>query len=134
MAMLKMSLEGLFAMIPDTGHLNLFGSQVCVKQMGKCQSKLDKHKFKGIFIGYLATDHNVVYLDLDLVVVKQSHHAQFDKAWYLQPICPPVAQLLYELGVEPDTTLYSEKGIVLEDHSELEFHPPGTVEHMLEAI
>ncbi len=51
----------------------------------------------------------MVYLDLNSGVVKQSHHALFDKAWYLQPSHPPAAQLLYELGVEPDIALYSEQ-------------------------
>jgi hypothetical protein len=34
--------------------------------------------------------------------VKRSHHTQFDKAWYLQPTCPPAAQLLCDLGLEAD--------------------------------
>ncbi len=34
--------------------------------------------------------------------MKCSHHAQFDKAWYLQPTRPPAAQLLYDLGFEAD--------------------------------
>jgi hypothetical protein len=34
--------------------------------------------------------------------VKQSHHAQFDEAWYMHPDCPPAAQLLYDLGLEVD--------------------------------
>jgi hypothetical protein len=33
-------------------------------------------------------------------IVKQSHHATFDEAWYLQPARPPAAQLLYDLGLE----------------------------------
>ncbi len=67
-----------------------------------CPGKLDKHDFKGIFLGYTATDQNIVYLDLDSGLVKQSHHAQFDEAWFLQDSCPPAAQLLYDLGMEPD--------------------------------
>ena len=47
-------------------------------------------------------DQNIIYLDLDSGVVKSSHHAQFDEAWYLQPTCPPSAQLLYDLGVLPE--------------------------------
>jgi hypothetical protein len=27
------------------------------------------------------------------------HHAYFDEAWYLQPTCPPAAQLLYNCGL-----------------------------------
>ncbi len=86
-------------MKPDIGHLKLFGSRVCVKQSGKRRSKLDHHDFKGIFLGYTATDQNIIYLDLDSGIVKRSHHAQFDEAWYLQDTQPPTAQLLYDLGV-----------------------------------
>jgi hypothetical protein len=51
----------------------------------------------------MATDQNIIYLDLDSCVVKSSHHAEFDEAWYLQPTRPPAAQLLYDLGVLPET-------------------------------
>ena len=47
-------------------------------------------------------DQNILYLDLDTGLVKHSHHAQFDEAWYLQPTCPPATQLLYNLGLEAD--------------------------------
>jgi hypothetical protein len=56
----------------------------------------------------MATDQNIVYLDLDSGVVKASHHAQFDEAWYLQPSCPPAAQLLYDLGILPECNSPSE--------------------------
>ncbi len=69
---------------------------------GSCRCKLDRHDFKGIFLGYTATDQNIIYLDLDSGVVKSSHHAQFDEAWYLQPTRPLAAQLLYDLGVLPE--------------------------------
>jgi hypothetical protein len=36
--------------------------------------KLDRHNFKGIFLGYTAMDQNIIYLDLDSGVVKLSHH------------------------------------------------------------
>ena len=63
---------------------------------------MDRHDFTGIFLWYTATDQNIVYLDMDSSIVKQSHHATFDEAWYLQPACPPAAQLLYDLGLEAD--------------------------------
>ena len=47
-------------------------------------------------------DQNILYLDLDTGLVKHSHHAQFDEAWYLQLTCPPATQLLYNLGLEAD--------------------------------
>ncbi len=74
-----------------------------MKRTGSRRCKLDRHDFKGIFLGYTATDQNIIYLDLDSGVVKSSHHAQFDEAWYLQPTRPPAAQLLYDLGVLPET-------------------------------
>ena len=95
--------ESFFGAKPDILCLKLFGSRVCVKRTGSRRCKLDRHNFKGIVLGYTATDQNIIYLDLDSGVVKSSHHAQFDEAWYLQPKCPPAAQLLYNLGVLPET-------------------------------
>ena len=74
-----------------------------MKRTGLRCCELDRRNFKGIFLGYTATDQNIIYLDLDSGMVKSSHHAQFDAAWYLQPTRPPAAQLLYELGILPET-------------------------------
>jgi hypothetical protein len=71
-----------------------------VKRTGHRRSKLDRHDFTGIFIGYSASDNNIIYINLDSGLVKTSHHAQFDEAWYLQDSPPPAAQLLYNLGLE----------------------------------
>jgi hypothetical protein len=98
----KTPFEVYFGAKPDLSSLKLFGSRVCVKRSGSRQSKLDHHDFKGIFLGYTATDQNIIYLDLDSGMVKSSHHAQFDEAWYLQSSRPPAAQLLYELVVLPE--------------------------------
>jgi hypothetical protein len=105
--------EGFYRFKPDISHLKLFGSRMCIKCSGSRWSKLDKHDFKGFFLGYTATNHNIIYLDLDSGVVKCSHHAQFDKAWYLQATHTPTSQLLYDLGIESDGSLYSETGIVV---------------------
>jgi hypothetical protein len=35
--------------------------------------------------------------------MKTCHHATFDEAWYLQDAQPPVAELLYWLGLKDDT-------------------------------
>ncbi len=91
--------EAYFKVKPDLLCLKTFGSRVCVKRSGDRCSKLDRHDFKGLFLGYTATDQNIIYLDLDSGRVKTSHHAQFDEAWYLQPSHPPAAQLLYDLGI-----------------------------------
>ena len=85
---------------PNLTHLRVFGSRVCVKKSGDRPAKLDRHAFRGIFIGYTATDKNIRYIDLDSGMVKSSHHAVFDEAWYTQEKRPPTAQLLYTLGLD----------------------------------
>jgi hypothetical protein len=72
---------------------------------------------------------NIVYLDLDSGIVKCSHHAQFDEAWYLQATRPPTSQLPNDLGIEPDGSLYSETGVVAPP-ADLDFCLPGTIEQM----
>jgi hypothetical protein len=94
--------EGYFGTKSNLSHLKVFGSRVCVKRSGDRSRKLDCNNFTGIFLGFTATDHNICFLDLEFGLVKRSHHANFDEAWYLQPSCPPAAQLLYDLGLEVD--------------------------------
>jgi len=106
----KTPFEGFYGHRPDIEYLKMFGSRVCVKQSGDRRSKLDRHDFTGIFLGYTASDHNIRYLDLESGVVKSSHHAVFDEAWYMQPHWPPAAQLLFDLGLEPEERMISETG------------------------
>jgi hypothetical protein len=94
--------ESYYGQKPDLSSLKVFKSRVCVKRSGNHSGKLDRNDFTGIFLGYTATDQNITYLDLDTGTVKRSHHALFDEAWYLQSHRPPAAQLLYDLGLEPD--------------------------------
>ncbi len=84
---------------PDLSHPRMFGSRVCVQQMGTQRAKLDKHDFTSIFLGYTATNQNVVYIDVNSSRVKSTHHAFFNKAWYMQESCSPRAQLLFDYGV-----------------------------------
>jgi hypothetical protein len=102
----KTPFKEYYGLKPKLASLKLFGSWVCVKRAGDRRSKLDWHDFRGIFLGYASTDQNILYLDLDSGLVKCSHHAQFDEAWYLQPHRPPAAQLLYDLGLEADDNLH----------------------------
>ena len=85
---------------PDLRKLRVFGLRVCVKRTGKRRSKLNRHDFTGIFLGYTATDENIRYVDVDSRCVKQCHHVIFDEAWYLQPRRPPFAQMLYDVGLD----------------------------------
>ena len=116
----KTPYEGWYGCKPDITHLKTFGSQVCIKRSGLRRCKLDRHDFTGIFLGYTATDQNIIYLDLDSGVVKSCHHAVFDEAWYHQPTRPPAAQLLYDLGLEAETNPMTTLGPVQPT-------PPGTV-------
>ncbi len=77
----------------------MFGSRVCVRRSGTRRAKLDRHDFWGIFLGYTATNQNIIYMDIDSGWVKTSHHAFFDEAWYMQQSCPPTAQLLFDCGI-----------------------------------
>jgi hypothetical protein len=46
--------KGPFGVKPDLSYLKLFGAWVCVKCTGKCHSKLGRHDFTGIFLGFQA--------------------------------------------------------------------------------
>jgi hypothetical protein len=102
---MKTPFEAWHGVKPNLNRLRVFGSRVCVKRTGKRRSKLDKHDFTGIFLGYTATDENIRYIDVNTRIVKTSHHAIFDEAWYLQKNRPPFAQMLYDIGLEyiPET-------------------------------
>jgi hypothetical protein len=106
-ALNKMPYKAWCGRKPDIAHLKMFGARVCVKRTGTRRCKLDRHDFTGVFLGYTATDQNILYLDLDSGNVKSCHHAIFDEAWYMQPTHPPAAQLLYDLGLETDFEVVS---------------------------
>ncbi len=92
--------EGWWGVKPNLCYLKLFGSRVCDKQTSNQHAKLDKHDFTGIFLGYTSTDQNVWYINLHTGTTKTSHHAIFDKAWYLQDSRPLAAQLLKSLDLK----------------------------------
>jgi hypothetical protein len=89
--------------------------------MGSCHCKLDQHNFTGIFLVYTATNQNIVDRDLISDIVKSCHHAIFDKAWNFQLTRPPAAQLLYNLGLDAESTFVSIDG-------PLHLTQPGTIE------
>jgi hypothetical protein len=116
----KTPFEGWHGQKPDIAHLKMFGSCVCVKHTGSRRCKLDRHNFTGIFLGYTVTDQNIIYLDTSSGVIKSCHHAVFDEAWYLQSTQPPAAQLLYDLGLEAETSFVTHDG-------PLHLMPDGTI-------
>ena len=114
---------------PNLKRLKLFGSRVCVKRTGHRRAKLDRHDFRGLFLGYSSTDANIRYLDLDTGIVKVSHHATFDEAWYTYiGKRPPAAQFLYDLGIQQDE-LATDLGLEKRDESikdKFDFHADPT--------
>jgi hypothetical protein len=91
--------EALSGSKQDLSHLRVFGSRVCARCTGTRHAKFDRHNFTSIFLGYTATNQNVLYNDVNFSRVKSTHHAFFDKAWYMQESRPPAAQLLFDCGV-----------------------------------
>jgi hypothetical protein len=73
----KTPYEGWHGCKPDVTFLKTFGSHVCIKQSGSQRCKLDRHDFTGIFLGYTATDANIIYLDTTTGIVKLCHHTIF---------------------------------------------------------
>jgi hypothetical protein len=69
----KTPFEGYYGAKPHLSGLKLFGSRVCVTRNGKRRGKLDRHNFTGIFLGYAATEQNIIYIDLTSGLVKTSH-------------------------------------------------------------
>ena len=104
-ALMKTPYEAWYGLKPRLKHLRVFGSKVSVKKTGKRRAKLDRHSFRGIFLGYTATDHNIRYVDIDSGITKRSHHAVFDEAWYTAKTRPPAAQFLYDLGLTAEEVL-----------------------------
>lgn len=88
---------------PDLSRLRMFGSRVLCKIAGKRNAKLDHHVFKGIFIGYGATDKHIRYIDSITSQEKVATHAVFDEAHYTASTRPPGPQLLYSIGTPTDT-------------------------------
>ena len=80
--------EHWFGQKPNLRNLWVFGSRVCVKHTGPRCAKLDRHDFTGIFLGYMATDANIRYVDVSSSLVKTSHHDIFDECWFHQPNRP----------------------------------------------
>jgi hypothetical protein len=99
--------------------MRVFGSRVCICQTGDRRAKSDHHHFDEIFIGFTATNQNICYIDVTSGVVKQSHHAVFDEAWYLQPSRPPAPQLLYDLRLEDNAPVCDAPG-----DTEIALYPP----------
>jgi dUTP pyrophosphatase len=85
---------------PDLSNLKIFGSKIYARKPGCRKFKLDNNTANGIFLGYTATDKNVIYIDSITGKVKIATHVIFDKAHMTVPASksPIAAQTLQRLG------------------------------------
>ena len=85
---------------PDLTNLKIFGSRVYSKKPGKRPFKLDRHSDTGIFLGYTATDRNVIYIDIETARIKTATYVIFDEAHFTTEAgkAPIAAQTLQRLG------------------------------------
>jgi hypothetical protein len=65
---------------PTAKHLRIFGCPVVVRNLGKRPHKLDMHMSTGAFLGYTATDKNIIYIDKQTHRIKTATHCTFDEA------------------------------------------------------
>ena len=86
--------------LPSAKHLRIFGCRVIVRQPGERQAKLDSNATTGIFLGYTATDKNIIYRDEVTQEIKTATHVVFDEAHLTAPRkkTPPAAAVLQHLG------------------------------------
>ena len=70
---------------PDLHYLCVFGSPVTIKNPGKRPNELDddnSHTTSRIFLGFTATNRNVMYEDIITKWIKTARHTIFDEAHY----------------------------------------------------
>jgi dUTP pyrophosphatase len=84
---------------PNAKRLRVFGCPVVVRHSDR-RAKLDLNTSAGIFLGYTATDKNIVYRDSVTGRFKTATHVIFDEAGMTLPAadCSPTAKALQELG------------------------------------
>jgi len=84
---------------PNAKRLRVFGCPIVVRHQTR-KAKLDLNTSAGTFLGYTATDKNVVYRDSVTGHFKTATHVVFDEAGMTLPAAErsPAAKVLQELG------------------------------------
>jgi len=93
---------------PNAKRLRIFGCPIVVRHVDR-KAKLDLNTSAGIFLGYTATDKNVVYRDSVTGRFKTATHVVFNEAGMTLPAAErsPAAKVLQDLGygTTPDSAL-----------------------------
>ena len=89
---------------PNAKRLKIFGCPIVVRNLGKRPYKLDLHTSAGTFLGYCATDKNIIYLGNVTNRFKTATHVVFDEAGMTLPKAAlyPAAKVLQDLGYGHD--------------------------------
>ena len=106
--------------LPTAKYLRIFGCRVIVRRIGERAAKLDHHTNAGTFLGYTATDKNIIYMDEQTREIKTSTYVVFDEAHLTahRIRAPPSAVFLQRLGF--DTSVQNQhdaNDILLQDPS-----------------
>jgi hypothetical protein len=88
---------------PSAKRLRVFGCPIVVRHLGKRPAKLDLNTSVGTFLGYTATEKNIVYMDSITKHFKTATHVIFDEAGMTLPQTDltPAAKLLQQVGLRP---------------------------------
>ena len=114
---------------PNAKRLKLFGCPVIVRNLGKRPAKLDLHTSAGTFLGYSATDKNIVYMDNVTHRFKTATHVVFDEAGMTLPKAAlyPAAKVLQDLGYGSDTVGDTDDAIPIDTNSENDLFDTGQI-------
>jgi dUTP pyrophosphatase len=96
----KKPYEAMTGEQPDLSGLQIFGSRIYARKPGKRTAKIENNTYKGIFLGFSATQKNIYYIDEDTSRIKIGTHFIYDKAHMTIPVskAPLAAQTLQRLG------------------------------------
>jgi len=119
---------------PNARRLRIFGCPVVVRNLGKKAAKLDLHTSAGRFLGYTATDKNIIFMDSVTKRIKTATHVVFDEAGMTLPAAelPPYAKMLQQLGYAKDDKEDSDSHELGENNDIQEYQAP-TINEIISA-
>ena len=96
--------QGYTGRRPDLSSLRVFGSYGTVKHPRDRRYKIDQeHTTTGTFLGFSATDRNIIFEDGTTGEEKTARHVIFDEAFFSVNNRPPYAQQLMDISEEQMT-------------------------------
>lgn len=115
---------------PNAKRLRVFGCPIVVRHQTR-KAKLDLNTSAGIFLGYSATNKNVVYRDSVTGRFKTATHVVFDEAGMTLPAAErsPAAKVLQDLGYGQRTgDDEDDTDVSIQEH---DLHDPSAVDNVI---